>query len=322
MTPIVSVIIPCHNYAHLLGETLESVRAQTLPEWECLVVDDGSSDGTAELVASFRARDERFVLVERENAGVSAARNAGIARARGEFLQFLDADDLIEADKLRVHSDLLRGNPEWALVYGDARFFDSSDAPWPPESRLRLGMLPDSPERMPRVSSEQTDVMAPLLRQNIMVVSAPLVRRDWVRRAGGFVAGFNHNEDWDLWLRLAVLGAQFQYSDAPQTRTLIRVHGHSASQNRAEMFRGEWEMRARWREILLHPSHRAFNEERILRAKGLWLQIQSKGRHFGRGRALLRAEPKANRAPILKYCLAAQLFEWPLFGRLWRKLKK
>ena len=125
MTPIikVSVVVPCFNYGHLLSETLESVRRQSLNDWECIVVDDGSTDNTGEVGHSYASRDRRFSLVRQDNSGLSAARNTGMHAAKGEYVQLLDADDLLEDDKLRVHAAFLDENERYSLVYGPMLFF-------------------------------------------------------------------------------------------------------------------------------------------------------------------------------------------------------
>ena len=91
----VSIIIPAYNAAKTIADTLNSVLAQTYPEWEAIVVDDGSTDATGEIVRRFLRRDARFRIVAKCNGGEAAARNSGIAEARYDWLLFLDADDWI-----------------------------------------------------------------------------------------------------------------------------------------------------------------------------------------------------------------------------------
>ena len=88
--PLVSIIVPVYNYKAYLCRCLDSIAAQTLADWECLVVDDGSSDGSAAVCDEYAAKDPRFVVIHKENGGVSSARNAGLESARGEFLMFCD----------------------------------------------------------------------------------------------------------------------------------------------------------------------------------------------------------------------------------------
>lgn len=97
--PLISVIVPCYNQAQYLDECLQSVLAQTYLHWECIIVNDGSPDNTAEVAAKWLEKDSRFIYVEKENGGLSSARNAGLQKASGEWLQFLDCDDTLEPDK-------------------------------------------------------------------------------------------------------------------------------------------------------------------------------------------------------------------------------
>jgi GT2 family glycosyltransferase len=119
--PLVSVLIPCFNAARYIGETLRSVRAQTYPNIETIVVDDGSTDASAAVVREF----PDVILHQQPNAGVTAARNAAFARSRGEFIQYLDADDLLAPDKIELQMGRLRDRPlcvataEWGRFYSD-----------------------------------------------------------------------------------------------------------------------------------------------------------------------------------------------------------
>lgn len=102
MNPLVSVIIPCYNQDKYLSETLESVYNQTYPYWECIIVDDGSVDDTAKIARNFIEKDSRFVYVYKKNGGVSSARNLGIESAKGNYIQFVDSDDILDYRKLEL----------------------------------------------------------------------------------------------------------------------------------------------------------------------------------------------------------------------------
>ena len=103
---LISVIVPCYNQAQYLDECLQSVLNQTYPNWECIIVNDGSPDNTEEIAKNWTAKDSRFLYLKKENGGLSSARNAGIERAKGEWIQFLDCDDRIYQDKLIEVSNL------------------------------------------------------------------------------------------------------------------------------------------------------------------------------------------------------------------------
>ena len=115
---LVSVIVPAYNAAATIGETLRSALAQTYPQLEVLVVDDGSTDATADIVRSFVARDPRVRLLQQANAGVAAARNLAIAQSRGAYVAPLDADDLWHPQKIALQLEALRrGGPRVGVVY-------------------------------------------------------------------------------------------------------------------------------------------------------------------------------------------------------------
>src|SRR2546423_1634887 len=115
--PVVSVVIPTFNYGHFIGETLRSVQGQTLQQWECIVVDDGSTDNTAAVVGEISARDPRVKYLRQEKRGQQAAKNAGARRAIGQYVQFLDSDDLIEPEKLQYQAAYLDAHQDVDVIY-------------------------------------------------------------------------------------------------------------------------------------------------------------------------------------------------------------
>ncbi|HEU6446894.1 MAG TPA: glycosyltransferase [Verrucomicrobiae bacterium] len=185
----ISVIVPVFNGAPFIAETLESVRTQTFREIEVIVVDDGSTDNTAEIVQKFCAEDSRFTLIQQKNAGVSAARNTAIHRARYEWIAFLDGDDVWLPEKLARQADALRSNPA-------ANFCYTNFSIWDGRHDLGLGFSDDRP--MPA-----GDVLEQLIFGIRFVPSTALVRRDLVIEAGLFRKEMESSEDWDLWLRMA-----------------------------------------------------------------------------------------------------------------------
>lgn len=232
MTPLVSVIVPAYNYARYLGDALASVRDQTYENWECIVVDDGSSDDTADVARRWMQSDARFRLVQHDtNKGVSASRNRGVAESHGDVLQFLDADDRLLRDKLATHVDFLEAHPETGVVYAEAGFFRDDDP------RRLTPSLHGTLSRsiMARVHGDAWDK---LQHYNILPTPCALVRRDAFDRAGGFAetsAGF---EDWDFWLRCAAAGVRFDFAGGDEPLVAIRAHGRSTSRDRTGMMRG------------------------------------------------------------------------------------
>ena len=112
MNPLISIIVPCYNQAQFLPEALQSVLEQTYENWECIVVNDGSPDSTHEVAQEWLAKDNRFKYIQKENGGLSSARNAGLNIAKGEYIQFLDCDDVIHKLKLKESLELLTSTDE------------------------------------------------------------------------------------------------------------------------------------------------------------------------------------------------------------------
>jgi glycosyltransferase involved in cell wall biosynthesis len=250
----VSIVIPCYNYGHYLPQTLESVLRQTYAHWECIVVDDGSTDNTRAVAAHYVRADARFRYFHQANKGPNAARNAGLSQCTGGYLQFLDADDLLEERKLERHVAFLEAHPEADLVYGSARFFTDDH----PELRL-YSMFPaegkDEPW-MPGVSGKGLSILRPLVQWNIMVNSAALTRMELVRRVGFSDEDLWQAEDWHFWFMCAVKGAAFQFVDLPGTLALIRSHPTSNSKN-------DWNMR--YSEMVLRRKIKPFIPDADLR---------------------------------------------------------
>lgn len=222
--PKVSVVVPCFNYGHVLGETLRSVQEQCLADFECIVVDDGSTDATAQVVRQFSDQDSRFSYVLQPNRGPSAARNTGLRLATGRYIQLLDADDLIRPGKLRVHAQFLDQHAGIPLVYGPVLYFDDLHRSSPsraPGGRdqawMRMGPL------------DGAQFLAALLEDNILPVCAPTFRRELVDQVGLFDEQLASHEDWEFWLRVAFAANGCFGLDDPETTSLVREHAGSLS---------------------------------------------------------------------------------------------
>jgi peptidoglycan/xylan/chitin deacetylase (PgdA/CDA1 family) len=214
MTPRVSFIIPAFNAERTLIQALESVLAQTFSDWEAIVVDDGSTDGTAALAADFAARDGRIRLISQANGGVSAARNRGLAEAGGELGVFLDADDSILPEHLARLVPLAA--PDRAATCASSYLT--------PEGR-----------RLPAVVHTGLDTTPVALLSDFcaMAVHSVVVPLEAVRAAGGFDTTLRTCEDWDLWLRLARSGMAF--ATVPDALSLYHMHATSLSSDRPRL---------------------------------------------------------------------------------------
>ena len=230
-SPRVSVIVPAHNYARFLSEALDSVRAQTFDDWECIVVDDGSTDDTATVARAYEA-DARFRYVHQDNRGPSAARNTGLQHARGELIQFLDADDRLMPRKLELHVRHLDDHPEHDIVYGEVAFF-RSERPSVLMASLH-GRLSHS--IMGRVHGN-AEAREKLEHYNIMSTLAALFRHRVFTVAGRFDEAVGGSEDWDLWIRCAAAGCSFDYLPS-EPLAAVRAHPTSTSRDTTRMLRG------------------------------------------------------------------------------------
>ena len=187
--PRVSVVVAAFNAEHTLAETLASVAAQTFRDFELIAVDDGSSDATAQVLEDAATRWSWLRWERQENSGVAGARMRGIELARGEWIAFLDADDLWLPHKLAAQLAMVDRDPELSLVYSDVRYFS------------RHG---EAKQTMFEQRAHATgDVLRDLFMNNFVLTSATLVKKSVLLDAGGFDPAHHVNEDVDLWLRVA-----------------------------------------------------------------------------------------------------------------------
>jgi glycosyltransferase involved in cell wall biosynthesis len=187
---LISVVIPAYNASAFIAETIASACRQTHGDLEILVVDDGSTDATREIVLSLAQRDPRIRLIEADHRGVSAARNRGISEARSDLIATLDADDLWHPEKIARQFDLMRrSEPEVGVVYCWAAGIDA-------KGRVILPVW--------NASRAQGDVLQDIVRSGILSNgSTPLMRRSAIERAGGYDENLHLCEDWQFYTALA-----------------------------------------------------------------------------------------------------------------------
>lgn len=176
---MISIIVPCYNVADFLGETLDCILAQSYPDWECVIVDDGSTDGTAEVAAEYGRKDSRFKYVYQDNKGLAGARNTGIKNSSGKYILPLDGDDLIDSSYIEKGVKTLENENDVKVVYAFARFFGAKSNIW----RLR------------DYSYKQ------LLLGNRIFCSCIYRRADY-DRVNGYDEKLPVYEDWDFLIRM------------------------------------------------------------------------------------------------------------------------
>jgi glycosyltransferase involved in cell wall biosynthesis len=209
-TPVrVSVVIPTYNRLAYLMEALRSVFVQTFSDYEVIVVDDGSTDGTE---AALGAYADRIRYLHQENQGAAAARNLGIGRARGEWIAFLDSDDMWEPEALERLTRATEEHPEAGLITSWGRVVDADGRP---TDRI-VGKRSPGPFFTPES----------FLEKDSGGVLTPMVRRHLLARAGGYDESLRTAHDCDLWLRLSFLTPMVAVSEPLLLR---RVHDENAS---------------------------------------------------------------------------------------------
>jgi len=181
----VSVVIPCYNQAHFLGEAIESVLSQSYTNFEIVVVDDGSTDNTSEVASRY---PDKVRLIRQENKGLSGARNTGIGHSEGEYLVFLDSDDRLLPEALEAGLECFRAHPECAFVSGHCRFIGTDGS-----------LLMETPP--PPIGS---DIYLTILsRSHFIIPGAAMYRRFVFDTVGWFDPAVNPAADYDLYMRIA-----------------------------------------------------------------------------------------------------------------------
>lgn len=221
--PVVSIITPFLNAEAYIGEAIASVRSQTFEDWELLLVDDGSTDDSLAIAAAAAALDDRVMLVDRPEdtkRGAAAARNAGLAIARGNFIAFLDADDLFNDDKLDEEIALMVANPSAMMIYGPTRWWYPGEEhrDWMENMRAQANKLHHPPRLL-------IDVLL-LQKGEVPCTCAVLIRRSAVAAVGGFHEDFALYEDQTLWAKLFL---HYPVFVSDKTRSIYRQHPSSVS---------------------------------------------------------------------------------------------
>jgi glycosyltransferase involved in cell wall biosynthesis len=207
MNPLVSVIIPTYNSASYLPQALDSVFNQTFQDYEIIVVDDGSTDETEQVLVPYR---ELIKYIRKENRGPASARNVGIKHSKGDYIAFLDADDIWLPDKLQSQIGFMKKNPEIQVLFTDCAIFDHQ------------GLIMPSIKERYKVASCVT--FEELLTEHFVAMSSIIVKRSCLEEIGLFDETLIGAEDYNLYLRLA-RKFQFMYLD----RVLVYHRKHEKS---------------------------------------------------------------------------------------------
>jgi glycosyltransferase involved in cell wall biosynthesis len=305
----VSIVTPAFDVAPFVADAIRSARAQSHADFELILVDDGSRDGTARTAETAAEDDPRIRILRQDNAGVSAARNAGIAAATGDALLFLDADDWLAPDAIARLVETLQAAPRAVAAYGPWAAMAESARPGDLPLRVKSGPFPAG------------DILERLLVRNLLVNGGhALIRRAAFDAAGGFRPTIRYGEDWECWIRLALLGPFARVAGADPL-LFVRERAGSAYRRLAhEAAAFEPAMAAIWRNPTLHDRLGAVRAARLkarAEAENDWVVGKELVRHGAPGglrrlRHAFAAAPGAKRALLL-----AQAHALPLLPPRW-----
>jgi len=277
--PLVSIIVPTFGRLKYLRPTVASVLRQTLEDWELIIADDGSDEETRGYLRSLGA-DRRIRLVWLTHTGIPAlVRNAALREARGEYVAFLDSDDLWSPQKLARQVEILRARPECRWCYTAISHIDGSGEPL--AEPVFGPWLPCDGAVFERLVSGPVVIRTPSV----------LAARELVARAGGFDETIRSGEDYDLWLRLA-LASEVALLDEP----LVQVRRHEANHT------GDWEIAFAGRDRTLRKLQDVVDSNRrvLLRAERTANALTLAARHASLG----------NRARMLRVLYRALPYSW------------
>lgn len=217
MNPSVSVILPVYNAAPYVKEAVQSILSQDHENFECIIIDDGSTDASGDILRELAGKDTRIRLIQRENRGLIATLNEGLSLARAPFIARMDADDVSLPNRLTLQVERMMQEPDLAVLGGGIRYMDAAG---------RVGRAVAYP-----VGSK---VDAALLWGAPVAHPATMLRAEAAKSVGGYPAAFPHAEDYAFWLRLREQG---RIDNLSQTILHYRVHGQSMSHVHASVQR-------------------------------------------------------------------------------------
>lgn len=210
--PLISIIMPVYNGEKFIQEAIDSVFAQTVNDFELIVVDDGSTDAT---LAILEAYGDRLTVLRQQNSGHAAARNAAAKLSRGQWIAMIDADDLWHPEKLAQQLSVANNAD---VIYTAALNFEDS-------SRVDNTTFADG-------NCHNGDVFDQLVVDNFITHSSILMKRDAFLKSGGYDESLKTTCDWDLWLRMSASGCRFQGTPAPLTHYRWRATSNSRNHDR------------------------------------------------------------------------------------------
>jgi len=213
MNPLVSIVITTYNYADYLRTCLDSVLVQTYENYEIIVINDGSTDHTDEVIAPY-LKNERIKYIKQKNAGQTVAKNNGIRQSSGDFIAFLDADDYWMAEKLKKQLSLFATDQELGVVYTLASWVDEND----------------NPRKINAPKPHRGWITNNMIIDNFVPFSSALVKKECFDKAGNFDESLDMGIDWELWLRIS---KYFKFAYVDERLIAYRV-GHPGQMSKKQ----------------------------------------------------------------------------------------
>jgi glycosyltransferase involved in cell wall biosynthesis len=208
--PLVSVVMAVRNGAEFLRESVESILAQSFDDLEFIIIDDGSTDETPEILQKYTSADRRVRIYTQENRGLAAALNRGWRLAQGEFVARMDADDVAKPERIARQVQFLKAHPETAVVGTACEFINR-----------------DGSRRVPMtLPSEDCEIKKTLANGNCLAHPSVMIRKSALTEAGGYRSTFLYAEDYDLWLRIA---ERHRLANLGDPLLSYRLHGGQTS---------------------------------------------------------------------------------------------
>ena len=269
----VSVIIPCYNYAHFLEDAIGSVLDQTYSNWECLIIDDGSTDSTKMVASKLKKKDSRIKYFHHQNKGLSATRNRGFTLSKGDYIQFLDADDMIHPNKLLEQVEILDNNETIGVSYTNYQTF-----------RNKLSNLTGRYSHLTLGDNPLEDFLFKWERGLSIPINSALFRRTVFKDIDKpFIEELKAKEDWVMWVRLAAHGVSFNFLD--KDYCYYRQHNISLTKNSKSMH--SFFMKAAYIILTIVPTHyhEKFIDASLYHVEATYLNIVSKATlYYDKGR--------------------------------------
>ncbi|WP_055073734.1 glycosyltransferase [Pseudanabaena sp. 'Roaring Creek'] len=215
-SPFFSILVPTYNQCQYLSEALDSLINQTDKDWEAIIVNDGSTDNTANILQMYAQQDSRFQVISKENGGTGSALNLALNHAKGEWVCWLSSDDLFEINKLAIHREWIYKNP-------DHRFFFSNFQQLVGTTGKIINLNPDFGKEMPLIELQVVE----MLRRNYVAGNSICINREAWLNTGYFNEELRYAQDYDMWLRLMI---KYKALYIPEFTYLQRIYPEQESQ--------------------------------------------------------------------------------------------